>query len=99
MEGLGQLLNTVRRVQKSLNDDLEVEGVVLTMYDARLRLSDEQVYVNLPEYGNTSAASVPIALVEAKEKGLLKNGDKVVLVAFGAGLTWASAVLEWNDLK
>ena len=65
----------------------------------RLELSDEQVYVNLPEYGNTSAASVPIALVEAKEKGLLNNGDKIVLVAFGAGLTWASAVLEWNDLK
>lgn len=65
----------------------------------RLKLSDDQVYVNLPEYGNTSAASVPIALAEAKEKGLVNNGDKVVLVAFGAGLTWASAVLEWNDLK
>ena len=65
----------------------------------RLKLNDDQVYVNLPEYGNTSAASVPIALAEAKEKGKLKNGDKVVLVAFGAGLTWASAVLEWNDLK
>lgn len=65
----------------------------------RLKLADDQVYVNLPKYGNTSAASVPIALTEAKEKGLLKNGDKIVLVAFGAGLTWASAVLEWNDLK
>ncbi|MGM0547804.1 MAG: beta-ketoacyl-ACP synthase III [Bacillota bacterium] len=65
----------------------------------RLKLKDEQVYVNLPEYGNTSAASVPIALTEAKEKGLLKKGDKIVLVAFGAGLTWASAVLEWNNLK
>src|SRR6056297_3126934 len=65
----------------------------------RLKLDDDQVYVNLPEYGNTSAASVPIALAEAKEKGLVNNGDKIVLVAFGAGLTWASAVLEWNDLK
>jgi 3-oxoacyl-[acyl-carrier-protein] synthase-3 len=65
----------------------------------RLKLDDDQVYVNLPEYGNTSAASVPIALAEAKEKGLVKNGDKIVLVAFGAGLTWASAVIEWNDLK
>jgi 3-oxoacyl-[acyl-carrier-protein] synthase-3 len=65
----------------------------------RLKLSDDQVYVNLPEYGNTSAASVPIALAEAKEKGLVQNGDRVVLVAFGAGLTWASAVMEWNDLK
>lgn len=65
----------------------------------RLKLSDDQVYVNLPDYGNTSAASVPIALAEAKEKGRVKNGDKVLLVAFGAGLTWASAVMEWNDLK
>ncbi|MCC3144203.1 ketoacyl-ACP synthase III [Halanaerobium sp. Z-7514] len=65
----------------------------------RLKLEPEQVFVNLNKYGNTSAASVPIALAEAEEKGLVKNGDTVVLVAFGAGLTWASAVLEWNDLK
>lgn len=65
----------------------------------KLNLADEKVYVNLPEYGNTSAASVPIALAEAEEKGLLNNGDTVVLVAFGAGLTWASAVMEWNNLK
>lgn len=65
----------------------------------RLKLSEDRVYVNLPEYGNTSAASVPIALAEAKQKGLIKNGDKIVLVAFGAGLTWASAVIEWNNKK
>lgn len=65
----------------------------------KLKLSEDKVYVNLDEYGNTSAASVPIALAEAEEKGLIKNGDTVVLVAFGAGLTWASAVMEWNDLK
>jgi len=65
----------------------------------KLKLSDDKVYVNLPEYGNTSAASVPIALAEAVEKGKINNGDTIVLVAFGAGLTWASAVLEWNDLK
>lgn len=65
----------------------------------RLKLNDDQIYVNLPEYGNTSAASIAIALAEAKEKGLINNGDKIVLVAFGAGLTWASTVIEWNDLK
>jgi len=63
----------------------------------RLDLNNDEVYVNLPEYGNTSSASVPIAMAEAREKGLIKNGDKVVLVAFGAGLTWASAFLEWNE--
>lgn len=63
----------------------------------RLNLTEDKVFINLPEYGNTSSASIPIALVEAREKGLIKNGDIVVLVAFGAGLTWASTILEWND--
>ena len=63
----------------------------------RLNLEDDEVYMNLPEYGNTSSASVPIAMAEARNKGLIKNGDKIVLVAFGAGLTWASAFLEWNE--
>lgn len=63
----------------------------------RLNLGDERVIVNLPKYGNTSSASIPLALVEAKENGLINNGDIIVLVAFGAGLTWASTVIEWNE--
>lgn len=63
----------------------------------RLDLSKEEVYVNLPYYGNTSSASVPIAMAEAREKGLIENGDKIVLVAFGAGLTWGSTIIEWNE--
>ncbi|MFW5872612.1 MAG: beta-ketoacyl-ACP synthase III [bacterium] len=63
----------------------------------RLNLDEDEVYVNLPEYGNTSGASVPIALYEAREKGLIKQGDTIVLVAFGAGLTWASTIIEWNE--
>ena len=63
----------------------------------RIGLTKDEVYVNLPEYGNTSSASVPIALAEARNKGLIKNGDKLVLVAFGAGLTWGSTLLEWNE--
>ncbi len=62
----------------------------------RLELKDEDVIINLPEYGNTSSASVPIALEEAVESGRIRDGDILVLVAFGAGLTWAAAVLEWN---
>lgn len=61
----------------------------------RLGVPMEKVFVNLEKYGNTSAASVGIALDEALEAGRLKRGDKVVLVAFGAGLTWASAAVEW----
>ncbi|MGH7441764.1 MAG: beta-ketoacyl-ACP synthase III [bacterium] len=55
----------------------------------------ERVFVNLSSYGNTSAASVAIALDEAQEQGRLKPGDKAVMVAFGAGLTWASCAVEW----
>ncbi|MBN2507260.1 MAG: ketoacyl-ACP synthase III [Verrucomicrobia bacterium] len=61
----------------------------------RLGARPEQVFVNLDKYGNTSAASVAIALDEAVESGRIQRGDLVLLVVFGAGLTWASAVIEW----
>lgn len=61
----------------------------------KLGLRDDQVYNNIQQYGNTTAASVPIALCEAWEKGLVKNGDLVCLAAFGSGFTWASALLRW----
>jgi 3-oxoacyl-[acyl-carrier-protein] synthase-3 len=60
-----------------------------------LKIARERVYVNLDRYGNTSAASVPIALSEAVEMGRLKPGDIVLMVAFGGGLTWGSAVVRW----
>ena len=60
-----------------------------------LKLSNEQVYNNIQKYGNTTAASVPIALCEAWEAGKIKNGDLVCLAAFGSGFTWASALLRW----
>jgi 3-oxoacyl-[acyl-carrier-protein] synthase III len=55
----------------------------------------DKVYVNIDRYGNTSAASVPIALHEALLEGKIKDGDKVVLISFGAGATWAATLLEW----
>ena len=61
----------------------------------KLKLTDEQVYNNIQHYGNTTAASVPIALCEAWEKGKIKEGDLVCLAAFGSGFTWASALLKW----
>ena len=61
----------------------------------KLGLRDDQVYNNIQHYGNTTAASVPIALCEAWEKGLVKEGDLVCLAAFGSGFTWASALLRW----
>lgn len=61
----------------------------------QLQLSDDQVYNNIQHYGNTTAASVPIALCEAWEKGKIQDGDLVCLAAFGSGFTWASALLRW----
>jgi 3-oxoacyl-[acyl-carrier-protein] synthase-3 len=60
-----------------------------------LGLSDDQVHNNIQKYGNTTAASVPIALCEAYEQGRIKDGDLVCLAAFGSGFTWASALLRW----
>lgn len=62
----------------------------------RLDLSKDQIYVNLNKYGNTSAASIPLALDEAVKDGEIKSGDTVVLVGFGAGLTWGATVIEWT---
>jgi 3-oxoacyl-[acyl-carrier-protein] synthase-3 len=62
----------------------------------RLGLPPERVFVNLDRYGNTSAASIPIALCEAAAQGRVHPGDRLVLVGFGAGLTWAAAAIEWG---
>ena len=58
-------------------------------------LSDDQVYNNIQRYGNTTAASIPIALTEAWEEGKIKEGSKVVLAAFGSGFTWGSITIQW----
>ena len=60
-----------------------------------LKLSEERIFVNLEKYGNTSSASIPIALCEALEEGRVKPDDRLVVVGFGAGLTWGAAVIQW----
>ncbi len=62
----------------------------------RLELPMERFFVNLDRYGNTSAASVPIALYEAEQQGRIRPGDLVLLTAFGGGLTWGSALVRWG---
>ncbi|MGC6463970.1 MAG: beta-ketoacyl-ACP synthase III [Akkermansiaceae bacterium] len=62
---------------------------------SRLDVANEKVFVNLHKYGNTSAAAIAIALDEANRNGSIQKGDKIVMVAFGAGLTWAAAAIEW----
>lgn len=62
----------------------------------RLNLPLDKFFINLDQYGNTSAASIPIALCEAIAAGRIRPGDRLVLVGFGAGLTWAAAAIEWG---
>ncbi|MCP4539529.1 MAG: ketoacyl-ACP synthase III [Chloroflexi bacterium] len=62
----------------------------------RLKIDPEKVMVNVDRYGNTSAASIPLALCDALEEERLQSGDHVVLVGFGAGLTWAAVVMHWQ---
>lgn len=61
----------------------------------RLEIPMEKIFINLDKYGNTSAATIPIAMDEANRQGVIKRGDLVSLVAFGGGLTWASALIRW----
>ena len=62
----------------------------------KLDLPPEKVFSNLERYGNTSSASIPVALCEALEQGRIGDGDVVAMCAFGAGLCWASAIWRWN---
>ena len=61
----------------------------------QLNLPDEKIFNNIQKYGNTTAASIPIALSEAKQAGKIKEGDLVLLTAFGSGFTWGSVLMNW----
>ncbi|KQB40166.1 3-oxoacyl-[acyl-carrier-protein] synthase 3 [Flavobacterium daejeonense] len=111
MNGQFVFKNAVVRFAEVINEGLEANNLsvsdidMLIPHQANLRisqyiqnkfqLSDEQVFNNIQKYGNTTAASVPIALTEAWEQGKIKSGDTVVLAAFGSGFTWASAIIKW----
>jgi len=61
----------------------------------RIGLRDDQVYINVDRFGNTSGATIPLALDEANRAGLIKEGDLLLFDAFGGGFTWASVLLRW----
>jgi 3-oxoacyl-[acyl-carrier-protein] synthase III len=71
-----------------------IEGAV-----KKLGIPDEKVYTNLQKYGNTSCASIPLCLTEARAEGRLKDGDLVLLMGFGAGLTWGACLMEWGGAR
>ncbi|NOR49426.1 MAG: 3-oxoacyl-ACP synthase, partial [Desulfuromonadales bacterium] len=93
--------------QTSLKEnDMSVEDVdlfiphqanirILNAAAKRIGLKDEQVYINVDRYGNTSGATIPLAMDEANRAGLIKEGDILLLDAFGGGFTWAAALLRW----
>ena len=111
MDGKETFKNAVQSMARSAKESMERAGVsiedircviphqanqrIIDAVGDRLKARPEQVFVNLDRYGNTSAASVAIALAEAEESGRLKRGDLVLIIVFGAGLTWGAAVVEW----
>ena len=68
---------------------------ILNAVMERLGLDKERAVINMEKYGNTSAASIPLALDEAVRAGRVKPGTRILMAAFGSGLTWASAVVKW----
>jgi 3-oxoacyl-[acyl-carrier-protein] synthase-3 len=86
-------------------DDIELiiphqaNARIIELAVRRLGVDEDKVMVNIDRYGNTSAASIPLALYDALDEGRLKSGDHVAMVGFGAGLTWAAAVLHWQPEK
>lgn len=72
---------------------------ILDAVSERVGLRGDQVFSNIHNRGNTSAASIPIALYEAQERGVLKDGDRIALTAFGAGFCWGSALAEWDGVR
>ena len=111
MNGQFVFKNAVVRFSEVINEGLEKNNLkttdidMLVPHQANLRisqfiqkkfgLSDDQVFNNIMKYGNTTAASIPIALTEAWEQGRIKEGDVVVLAAFGSGFTWGSVIIKW----
>ena len=111
MNGQFVFKNAVVRFAEVIQEGLEKNGWypadidLLIPHQANLRiaqfvqrkfgLEEHQVYNNIQKYGNTTAASIPIALTEAWENNLVKPGNKIVLAAFGSGFTWGSVMIEW----
>ena len=111
MNGQFVFKNAVVRFSEVINEGLQANNLqvsdinMLVPHQANLRISqfiqqkfrltDDQVFNNIQKYGNTTAASIPIALTEAWEQGKIKSGDLVVLAAFGSGFTWGSAIIRW----
>ncbi|MFN3380748.1 MAG: 3-oxoacyl-ACP synthase III family protein, partial [Runella zeae] len=111
MNGNAVFKHAVVRFAEAIREALDANGYrpedisLLVPHQANVRISEyvrdqmklreDQVISNIHKYGNTTAASIPIALTEAWEEGRVKEGDIICLAAFGSGFTWASALIKW----
>lgn len=93
MEGLMQ--NNLKKEDIDMLIPHQANLRIAQFIQKKFQLSDDQVYNNIMRYGNTTAASIPIALTEAWEEGKIKDEDTVVLAAFGSGFTWGSVIINW----
>ena len=80
-------------IESKLNKHFDL--IVNIAAQKKLRLNDDQVYSNIHKYGNTTAASIPIALSEALSEGRISKGDQIIFASFGSGFTWASSLMKW----
>ncbi|MGJ5642271.1 3-oxoacyl-ACP synthase III family protein [Formosa sp. S-31] len=93
MEGLGANNLTAQDIDMLIPHQANLR--IAQFIQNKFKLDNSQVFNNIMKYGNTTAASIPIALTEAWEQGKIKEGDTVVLAAFGSGFTWGSAIIKW----
>ena len=111
MDGQDVFKFAVRKVPEIIEELLEAEGIGLEEIDhfilhqanrriveaaaKRLKADISKFPMDMDEYGNTSAASIPILLDEMNRKGLLQRGQKIIMAGFGAGLSWGASLIEW----
>ncbi|NOZ08015.1 MAG: ketoacyl-ACP synthase III [FCB group bacterium] len=111
MNGREVFRHAIQRFPEVINEALDANGMttddvtmviphqanyrITQFVQKRMKLPPEKVYSNIHKYGNTTAATIPIALHEVVEQKLIKRGDVIVMAAFGSGFTWASALLKW----
>lgn len=111
MDGRAVFKFATKKIVSSIENVLEKSGVskdeityfithqanarIVEVAAKKLKLPMDRFYTNIEHYGNTSAASIPIALNEMNEKGLLHEGDKLILCGFGGGLTWGTLLIQW----
>jgi 3-oxoacyl-[acyl-carrier-protein] synthase-3 len=111
MVGREVFKNAVRAMEDSISQALALAGLrgsdidlaiphqanirILKSLGERIGIDQEKIYINIHKYGNTSAATIPIALDEANREGRLRQGDLLLLCAFGGGFTWGSQILRW----